>query len=315
VAQYAAAAAHARRLSAHASCVAHLQRALELLRGLPASPERDAQELRLHLALGTTVTAAQGWAPPELEAVFARARDLAERVDDVVQVLPALWQLQLFHLGRAEHDLADRAHARLSARSPNASTIPSCAIRCGSRCSRTSGATSVRRAGSWRPRPRTATSCGSVRWRSVRVGAGRGRAGVPRRVPVAARRTRRGGPERAARPRTGVRGRPPHDPCHRVRPRVLARGLARRPCGHRGAGRRPAAHRARARPGELPPDGDVLQRVRPARRARVRAPRAHGGRHGALPPERHPAGPERASSPSSPARAPRRASRNAAWPR
>jgi DNA-binding SARP family transcriptional activator len=115
VAQYAAAAAHARRLSAHASCVAHLQRALELLSDLPASPERDAQELRLHLALGTTVTAAQGWAPPELEAVYARARDLAERVDDVVQVLAALWQLQLFHLGRAEHDLSDRAHERLRA--------------------------------------------------------------------------------------------------------------------------------------------------------------------------------------------------------
>jgi DNA-binding SARP family transcriptional activator len=115
VAQYAAAAAHARRLSAHASCVGHLQRALELLRGLPASRERDAEELRLHLALGTTVTAAQGWAPPELDAVFARARDLAERVDDVVQVLPALLQLQLFHLGRAEHTLADRAHARLCA--------------------------------------------------------------------------------------------------------------------------------------------------------------------------------------------------------
>jgi DNA-binding SARP family transcriptional activator len=115
VAQYAAAAAHARRLSAHASCVVHLQRALELLRDLPASPERDAQELRLHLALGTTVTAAQGWAPPELEAVYARARDLAQRVDDVVQVLPVLLRLQLFHLGRAEHDLSERAHERLCA--------------------------------------------------------------------------------------------------------------------------------------------------------------------------------------------------------
>ena len=113
VAQYAAAAAHARRMSAHASCVAHLQRALELLRDLPESPERDAQELRLHLALGTTVTAAQGWAPPALEAVFARARTLADRVDDDVQVLPALWQVMLFHFGRAEHDLVDQAHARL----------------------------------------------------------------------------------------------------------------------------------------------------------------------------------------------------------
>jgi len=115
VAQYAAAAAHARRLSAHASCVAHLQRALELLRDLPESPERDAQELRLHLALGTTVTAAQGWAPPALEAVFARARALADRIDDDVQVLPALVKLGVFHLARAEHDLAERVHERVCA--------------------------------------------------------------------------------------------------------------------------------------------------------------------------------------------------------
>ena len=113
VAQYAAAAAYARRLSAHAACVAHLQRALELLTTLQESPERDAQELRLHLALGTAVTAAQGWAPPELEAVFARARDLAARVDDDLQVLPALVQLHVFHFARAEHDLAERAHERL----------------------------------------------------------------------------------------------------------------------------------------------------------------------------------------------------------
>lgn len=113
VAQYAAAAAHARRLSAHASCAAHLQRALELLRTLPESPDRDAQELRLHLALGGTVTAAQGWAPPELEAVFARARDLSERVDDALEVLPALVKLSVFHFARAEHDLAERVHERV----------------------------------------------------------------------------------------------------------------------------------------------------------------------------------------------------------
>ena len=113
VAQYAAAAAHARRLSAHASAVAHLQRALELLRDLPESPERDAQELRLHLALGSVVTAAQGWAPPALEPVFARARVLTERVDDDLEVMPALWQVMIFHFGRAEHDLVDQAHARL----------------------------------------------------------------------------------------------------------------------------------------------------------------------------------------------------------
>ena len=113
VAQYAAAAAYARRLSAHTACAAHLQRALALLETLQESPERDAQELRLHFSLGTAMTAAQGWAPPELEAVFARARDLAERVENDLEVLPALVQLHVFHFARAEHDLAEQVHERL----------------------------------------------------------------------------------------------------------------------------------------------------------------------------------------------------------
>jgi hypothetical protein len=156
IAQYAAAAAHARRLSAHASCVAHLQRALDLLRTLPESPDRDAQELRLQLALGTTRTAARGWAPPELEAVYARTRDLVECIDDDLEVLPALLQLQLFHFGRAEHDLSDQVYARLQAL---AEGIGDPVVRDQLRLTVLPyfRAASERRAGSWRPRPRTST--------------------------------------------------------------------------------------------------------------------------------------------------------------
>jgi DNA-binding SARP family transcriptional activator len=103
VQHYVAAARQARRLSAYVAAGNDLRRALELLEALPASPERDRQELALRLEFGTVMTAVQGWAPPELDATYARARVLSERLAEDTQIIPALWQLCVFHVGRSEH--------------------------------------------------------------------------------------------------------------------------------------------------------------------------------------------------------------------
>lgn len=124
VEHYTAAARQARRLSAHGAAGDDLRRAIELLELLPASPERDRQELALQLEVGTVMTAAQGWAPPVLEATYARARALSERLADDTQMIPALWQLAVFHVGRSEHAVVAQLHerlARLGRRSSDAS--------------------------------------------------------------------------------------------------------------------------------------------------------------------------------------------------
>src|SRR5262249_43829583 len=56
--------------SAHEEAIAHFNKGLEALLGLPESCERDQQELPLCLDLGKSLTTTQGWAGPEAEAAY-----------------------------------------------------------------------------------------------------------------------------------------------------------------------------------------------------------------------------------------------------
>jgi DNA-binding SARP family transcriptional activator/predicted ATPase len=111
--QYHAAASHAQRLFAYDSSIAHLRRALELLTALPATPDRDVRQLQLQLALGTALTEARGWGHPEVAAAYERVRSLCEVIRDDAQVLPAMWHLHVFHVGRSEHVQANALQARV----------------------------------------------------------------------------------------------------------------------------------------------------------------------------------------------------------
>jgi len=65
------------------------------------------------LRLGPPLTATRGWAPPELAAAYARAQELCETIDDHAQLIPALWLLATFRLGRSEHAEVDKLVGRL----------------------------------------------------------------------------------------------------------------------------------------------------------------------------------------------------------
>jgi predicted ATPase/DNA-binding SARP family transcriptional activator len=110
---YQRAGKHALRLSAHREAIAHFDSALRLLQTLPASSDHDRQELDLQLSLGPPLTASKGWAPPEMEAAYGRAQELCEQLVDHVQLIPALWLLATFHIGRSEHTAAIRLVERL----------------------------------------------------------------------------------------------------------------------------------------------------------------------------------------------------------
>lgn len=113
VGYYTQAGKHALHLSANREALAHFYSALRLLHTLPATPERDRQELELQLSLGPPLTATKGWAPPEMATAYARAQELCETIDDHAQLIPALWLLGVYHLGRAEHAQVDRLTERL----------------------------------------------------------------------------------------------------------------------------------------------------------------------------------------------------------
>jgi hypothetical protein len=89
--------------SAYSEAVARLSSALEFLKHLPDDTERARQELSVQSALGSSLSNVKGWAAAELEAVYARARELCAQVRDPVlafrplygQWLMRYWKLQL----------------------------------------------------------------------------------------------------------------------------------------------------------------------------------------------------------------------------
>jgi class 3 adenylate cyclase/tetratricopeptide (TPR) repeat protein len=91
------------RRSANVEGVSHLTRAIELIRSLPVTRDRDRKELELHLALGQMIRATKGYAAPDTLRVFARARELLDgraSVNEQKTVLYGLWSV---HFVRAEH--------------------------------------------------------------------------------------------------------------------------------------------------------------------------------------------------------------------
>jgi TOMM system kinase/cyclase fusion protein len=92
--------------SAHVEAIAHLIKGLELLQTLPDTPERTQQELAVQTTLGPALLAIKGYAAPEVGEVYARARELCQRVGDTPQLFPTLYGLYYFHVIRAEFRLA-----------------------------------------------------------------------------------------------------------------------------------------------------------------------------------------------------------------
>lgn len=80
--------------SANKEAIQHLSRAIEMLQTLPASAERDRQELALHLALGVPLTVTSSWAAPEVRRANARALELCEALGEsgqLFQVMYSVW--------------------------------------------------------------------------------------------------------------------------------------------------------------------------------------------------------------------------------
>jgi predicted ATPase len=92
--------------SAYVEAVSHLTRGLEVLQTLPDTPECSQQELMLHIALGASLIATKGYAAPEVELIYARARQLCHHLDDSQQRFSALHGLRSYYQTRAEYQTA-----------------------------------------------------------------------------------------------------------------------------------------------------------------------------------------------------------------
>lgn len=98
----------ARQRSANVEAIGHLTKGLELLKTLPDTPDRTQQELTLQIALGAPLRITKGFASPEVERVYARARELSQQIGETPQLFPVLRGLGGFYLARADFQTAHK---------------------------------------------------------------------------------------------------------------------------------------------------------------------------------------------------------------
>ena len=91
--------------SANVEAIGHLTKGLTLVRALPESLERDAQELQFLNPLGTTYIAARGYASQEVGPVFIRARELADQIGQPAQRFVVMRGNFAWHVVRGEFKL------------------------------------------------------------------------------------------------------------------------------------------------------------------------------------------------------------------
>ncbi|MEA2001110.1 MAG: AAA family ATPase, partial [Actinomycetota bacterium] len=105
--------------SDHEEAIGHYRTALGLLEGLEESELDDSTELRVQVQLGSPLTAARGYASPEVEAAYVRAAELAKDGGDSRQMFLTARGLAQVYLLRADigrsRELLDDALERATA--------------------------------------------------------------------------------------------------------------------------------------------------------------------------------------------------------
>jgi predicted ATPase len=88
--------------SAHLEAITHLRQGLQLLQTLPETRERVQQEVDMLIALGASLIATKGYAAPEVQQTYTRARQLCEHLEEPHQLFPILCGLWIYYLTCAE---------------------------------------------------------------------------------------------------------------------------------------------------------------------------------------------------------------------
>jgi predicted ATPase len=101
-----AAAEKAVQRSANLEAITHLRTALALVGSINEAAQRAQQELALQIALGVPLIAMHGFASPQVESAYERARELCQEAGEVPQLFPASWGLWVFYTARGRHQTA-----------------------------------------------------------------------------------------------------------------------------------------------------------------------------------------------------------------
>ena len=89
------AAENAMARSAHHEAADLAARGIETLKFVPQSPERDKQEIRLHMMLSVSLMAIKGFASAEVEKINTQGRELCRRHGPSPELFYMLWALNM----------------------------------------------------------------------------------------------------------------------------------------------------------------------------------------------------------------------------
>ena len=93
---------HASDRSAHLEAISHVTTGIELLKSLPETPEHTQQALTLYTALGAALVMAKGQGAPEVEHAYIQAHALCQQVGETPELVPVLYGLYRFYMGRLQ---------------------------------------------------------------------------------------------------------------------------------------------------------------------------------------------------------------------
>ena len=102
------AAERAARVFANQEAAALARKGLEMLAKLPPSPEKTQKELLLQITLGPVLVSTKGFANPEVEQTYTRARKLCGEQGQSPHLFPVLWGLWNFYEVRGQIDTAQQ---------------------------------------------------------------------------------------------------------------------------------------------------------------------------------------------------------------
>src|SRR5262249_57792287 len=100
---------------ANARAAGQLAKGLDLLARMPESADRLERELALSTTLGQVLTVAKGYGHPDVERVYDRAHQLAERVQQTPKLFPVLLGLTIHHAVPSDLSPARRLGQRVFA--------------------------------------------------------------------------------------------------------------------------------------------------------------------------------------------------------
>jgi predicted ATPase len=103
----------AAKRAANIEAVDHLRRGLALLEALPDRSAHADQELALLVVLGPALMATRTSAAPEIQEIYARARELARDADKAAELFTTLWGLSTIAISGGNHEVARACAAEL----------------------------------------------------------------------------------------------------------------------------------------------------------------------------------------------------------